>query len=76
MAPNYSSPKSTDNSSAKHPVGKPVIRKKGQPASSKKEIAELKKEMKTFADELLAGDKISPQEYKELMDGLKAETMN
>jgi hypothetical protein len=72
-APNPGNKKATAALPSKPPAEKP---KKSQTLPSgltTEEISSLNKEMKAFADEMLAEKKITAEEYKELIEELEAE---
>jgi hypothetical protein len=69
-ASNPGTPKSVAALPAKPAAKKPIIRNTRQSEPTREEIAAIDKELRAFADEMLAEKKITMEEYKKLTKGL------
>ena len=72
-APNPGTPKTVAALPAKPVAKKPIIRNTPQSKPTREEMAAIDKEMRAFADEMLAEKKITQEEYNELIRGIEAE---
>jgi hypothetical protein len=72
-ASNPGTPKSVATLPAKPAAKKPKIRNTRQSEPTREEMAAIDKEIRVFADEMLAEKKITQEEYNELIGELEAE---
>jgi len=70
---NTGRPKSLADLPAKPVAKKPIIRNTPQSKPTREEMAAIDKEIKAFADEMLAEKKITMEEYNELIGELEVE---